>query len=153
MKLSDEEKAALLREIAEQNDGRLEPQKVVEASEDASHPFHPWFDWDNEIAGPKHRLEQARALIRSVRIEIRTNTVPFRAPQWVRAPDRKPEQQGYVEVTAVVALDARLKILRQELDRCIGVVNRLAEISAAMHIAAEFTAAQQALAALRGRLK
>ena len=152
MRLSDEEKAAILREIAEKHGGNLDPKDVVEEAKASSHPLHDYFEWRDKIAGEQFRIDQARALIRSVRIEVKTNSAPMRAPQWVRSPDNKPDQRGYVEVTRVVALEARLKIIRQEIDRAIGVVERLREISAALAIEAEFGAAQEALRALRGRL-
>ena len=152
MRLSDEEKAAILREIAEKHGGNLDPKDVVEEAKASSHPLHDYFEWRDKIAGEQFRIDQARALIRSVRIEVKTNSAPMRAPQWVRSPDNGPDQRGYVEVTRVVALEARLKIIRQEIDRAIGVVERLREISAALAIEAEFGAAQEALRALRGRL-
>ncbi len=152
MRLSDEEKAAILREIAEKHGGNLDPKDVVEEAKASSHPLHDYFEWRDKIAGEQFRIDQARALIRSVRIEVKTNSAPMRAPQWVRSPDNGPDQRGYVEVTRVVALEARLKIIRQEIDRAIGVVERLREISAALAVEAEFGAAQEALRALRGRL-
>jgi hypothetical protein len=152
MRLSDEEKAAILREIAEKHGGNLDPKDVVEEAKASSHPLHDYFEWRDKIAGEQFRIDQARALIRSVRIEVKTNSAPMRAPQWVRSPDNKPDQRGYVEVTRVVALEARLRIIRGEIDRAIGVVERLREISAALAIEAEFGAAQEALRALRGRL-
>ena len=152
MRLSDEEKAAILREIAAQHGGNLDPKDVVEEAKASSHPLHDYFEWRDKIAGEQFRIDQARALIRSVRIEVKTNSAPMRAPQWVRSPDNGPDQRGYVEVTRVVALEARLKIIRQEIDRAIGVVERLREISAALAVEAEFGAAQEALRALRGRL-
>ena len=152
MRLSDEEKAAILREIAEKHGGNLDPKDVVEEAKASSHPLHDYFEWRDKIAGEQFRIDQARALIRSVRIEVKTNSAPMRAPQWVRSPDNKPDQRGYVEVTRVVALEARLRIIRGEIDRAIGVVERLREISAALAVEAEFVAAQEALRALRGRL-
>jgi len=152
MRLSDEEKAAILREIAEKHGGNLDPKDVVEEAKASSHPLHDYFEWRDKIAGEQFRIDQARALIRSVRIEVKTNSAPMRAPQWVRSPANGPDQRGYVEVTRVVALEARLKIIRQEIDRAIGVVERLREISAALAVEAEFGAAQEALRALRGRL-
>lgn len=152
MRLSDEEKAAILHEIAEKHGGNLDPRDVVEEARASSHPLHDYFEWRDKIAGQQFRIDQARALIRSVRIEVKTNSAPMRAPQWVRSPDNKPDQRGYVEVTRVVALEARLRIIRGEIDRAIGVVERLREISAALAVEAEFGAAQEALRALRGRL-
>lgn len=48
--------------------GDLTPPLVVEAAADPESPLHSRFDWDDKTAGAKWRLEQAAALIRSVRI-------------------------------------------------------------------------------------
>lgn len=48
--------------------GRLTPALCVRVAADADHPLHDRFEWDDEIAGHKYRLVQARKLIRSVRV-------------------------------------------------------------------------------------
>ena len=150
--LVDDSRAMRMIVLRELRKAGYDPKDVVEEAKASSHPLHDYFEWRDKIAGEQFRIDQARALIRSVRIEVKTNSAPMRAPQWVRSPDNKPDQRGYVEVTRVVALEARLRIIRGEIDRAIGVVERLREISAALAIEAEFGAAQEALRALRGRL-
>lgn len=46
----------------------LRPQDVVAAATDPAAPLHPCFEWDDERAGHEHRLQQARTLIRMVRV-------------------------------------------------------------------------------------
>ena len=48
--------------------GELSPQPVVDEARNPQHPLHSRFEWDNAIAGEAYRLQQARELIRSVRI-------------------------------------------------------------------------------------
>lgn len=55
-----------LAKIAEQQKGRLTPPAVVKAARDTRNPLHKHFEWDNQIAADAYRLDQARALIRSV---------------------------------------------------------------------------------------
>jgi hypothetical protein len=50
------------------NGGELHPQDVVEEARDANSPLHAHFEWDDRRAAEAHRLDQARALIRSIRI-------------------------------------------------------------------------------------
>jgi hypothetical protein len=50
------------------NGGELHTQDVVEEARDVSSPLHSHFEWDDKKAGHEHRLNQARALIRSIRI-------------------------------------------------------------------------------------
>lgn len=50
--------------------GSLTPESLLEYSKDASSIFYPLFEWDNEAAAHKHRLQQARLLINNVKITI-----------------------------------------------------------------------------------
>jgi hypothetical protein len=54
--------------IAEQNDGRLKPLAVVEAATPVSHPLHDSFEWDDQAAAGAYRIDQARSMIRSIRV-------------------------------------------------------------------------------------
>jgi hypothetical protein len=51
-----------LMEITEENSGRLRPDDVVEDARDPRSPMHPHFEWDNNVAADKHRLNQAREI-------------------------------------------------------------------------------------------
>lgn len=53
-----------LKNLAEQNDGLLLPETVVEAAKPADSPLHSRFEWNNAKAGHSYRLWQARHLIR-----------------------------------------------------------------------------------------
>ncbi len=46
--------------------GSLTSSAVVDAARDPDAPLHPAFTWDDEVAGEKWRLVQARNLIRAV---------------------------------------------------------------------------------------
>lgn len=59
-----------LQTVYEQN-GFLTPQVLVEAAIPESHPLHGRFEWDDKIAGPLYRLNQARELIQSVKVRYR----------------------------------------------------------------------------------
>lgn len=58
-----------IEELRARTVGGQLPQAVVEAARPASSPIHNAFDWDDESAGEKFRLSQARSLIRSIQIE------------------------------------------------------------------------------------
>jgi hypothetical protein len=57
-----------LEKIAEANGGLLTPKAVVTAAAKTRHPLNKHFEWRDEIAGPLYRLDQARNLIRVIRI-------------------------------------------------------------------------------------
>ena len=48
--------------------GELEPKRVVGAARDARHPLHPHFEWNDKVAAESYRVDQARNLIRIVRV-------------------------------------------------------------------------------------
>lgn len=58
-----------LQEIATASDGRLTPKAVVDAARSRKSPLHPHFEWDDAAAAESYRMDQARNLIRIVRVE------------------------------------------------------------------------------------
>lgn len=54
--------------------GLLTPALVVDAARPAEHPLHGHFQWDDGIAAEAWRREQARKLIRSVRVTYSAGT-------------------------------------------------------------------------------
>jgi hypothetical protein len=59
----------LLR-LSEGDLGALRPADVVRAARSRRNPLHQFFEWDDTQAAAQYRLEQARHLIRSVRVTI-----------------------------------------------------------------------------------
>ena len=57
----------ILQDIYTRN-GALTPTLVVEEARDENHPLHEHLEWDDSLAAEKHRLDQARQLIRTVRV-------------------------------------------------------------------------------------
>ena len=51
-------------------EGVLTPLQVVEHAIEPDSPLHPYFEWDDTIAGHRFRLEQAGGLIRRCRIDV-----------------------------------------------------------------------------------
>lgn len=48
--------------------GSLHPQDVVTGARDPKSVLHPHFEWNDAKAAEAHRMDQARALIRSIRV-------------------------------------------------------------------------------------
>jgi hypothetical protein len=46
----------------------VDPEDVVDAAKDPSHRLHDAFEWADDVAAHQYRLDQARYLIRSIRI-------------------------------------------------------------------------------------
>jgi len=94
-------------------DGRLTPEAVVRAAKNPKSPLHDRFEWDDSVAAHKHRLEQARCLIRSVMVTITTETKTISTVHYVRDPSAEPEQ-GYVSIAQLRSEpeNARVMLLR-----------------------------------------
>lgn len=113
-----EKLAERLATIANEHDGRLTPDAVVEDARDAASPIHKYFEWDDSKAAHQHRLDTARSLIRSVEVKVTTfrRDAPVRA--YVRDPEAAANKQGYVPIaTAKTDIDFRKETLSMELKR------------------------------------
>lgn len=96
-----EEARARLVEMAEANDGKLTPEQVVEEARNPESPLHGYFEWDVEKAAAQHWLDQARSIIRSVTVNIKTETRTVRSVGFVRDPTMEAGRQGYMLVRRV----------------------------------------------------
>lgn len=63
-----------LEKINEASKGELTPKAVVDAARATRHPLHRHFEWDDAIAAESFRLDQARNLIRIIRVEDTSTT-------------------------------------------------------------------------------
>jgi hypothetical protein len=92
-------------------EGKVTPGRLVDAAADAEHPLHPEFDWDNDSAARKFRLQQARKLITAIVVEY--DRQPDRSyPQFINI--RHGQERGYIAVTTALEVpEARQEILEQ----------------------------------------
>ncbi len=97
--VADSSVRAALAEL--ENRGRLTPESVVEAARDSNSPLHEHFDWNDETAAHSHRMEQARRLIRSIKVLIVHDELRIVAPKYVRDVTLEPAEQGYRSLPAV----------------------------------------------------
>ncbi len=54
--------------IAKSADGEIIPKAVVDAARSPKHPLHAHFEWNDALAAEAHRLDQARHIIRIIRV-------------------------------------------------------------------------------------
>lgn len=83
----------------EDDEGRLTPEAVVTAAAVAGSPLHDLFDWDDSSAAQKYRLDQARTLIRSVKVVYTIEERTVTSVAYVHDPAAEPGEQGYRSVT------------------------------------------------------
>ena len=90
---------AIAQELAAlEANGRLVPEEIVRAAESPMSPLHLCFTWDDALAGHAWRIEQARDLIRTVRVQVTTETRTISTVRYVHDPSLAPGEQGYVSV-------------------------------------------------------
>ena len=90
---------AELEEIQETNE--LTPESVVEYAKDTSTTLNKLFEWNDEIAGSKWRLQQARKILNNITVEIvgkNDERKPIRA--FVKTTTKKEEYRNIESVVS-----------------------------------------------------
>lgn len=125
-----------LQAMADRNGGRLAAESVVDAARDPDNPLHDRFQWDDAEAAHQHRLSQARALIRSVRIEVVTTTHTLVAPAYLRDPEAGPKEQGYVSISSLRSReDAAREAIVTEFRRAASALRRARAVAEGLSMA------------------
>jgi hypothetical protein len=96
-KPSRKEIDAEISRIYNENKG-ITPDLVIKAASDPNNVLHHLFEWDDTKASNSYRVDQARHIITSVRINIVTESRTISAVSYVRDPRLPSDQQGYISV-------------------------------------------------------
>lgn len=95
---------------------------VVQAARDPEDILHAEFEWDDSVAAERHRMSQARQLIRRVRLEVTTLNIKIAAPHYVAVTSPRP---GYMALGRIkTEADLSRATIRGEIRRCIAAVER-----------------------------
>lgn len=122
--MATEKVKSRLREL-EQATGRLTPADVVADARDPASPLHGYFEWDDSVAGEKYREHQARALIRSVKVEIMVRDVPLSVVGYVRDPEAESGEPGYRNVMRIRSEEDQARaVIVDEMKRVADAVKR-----------------------------
>jgi hypothetical protein len=109
----------------EDEEGRLDPELVVERARDPESPLHAHFEWNDEEAAKQHRIKQARLLIRSVRVEVVVRDVPMSVVNYVR------DAGGYQNIARVRSdADKSRATIIDELSRVVSAAKRARAVAA-----------------------
>jgi len=103
--------------------GKLTPEQVVTVAADEASALHGCFTWDDSEAAAKWRLDEARAIIRSVRIETVIEDRTIRSVAYVRDPTQESSEAGYVATMRVRKPDA-VEVVRSELNAVAALLER-----------------------------
>lgn len=130
--------------------GRLTPGLVVDDASSPDSPLHSHFEWDDSIAAQRHREDQARSLIRSVQIVLRTETTQVKCVAYVRDPNAAAKEPGYVSVDSLRNDDlAARRALTFECDRVAASLERARHVALGLGLVGEVDALMASLAKLR----
>jgi hypothetical protein len=123
-KQTEKQIAHRFEKITKLNGGRLTPEAVVEDARDSRSPLHSQFEWDDAKAAHHHRLDRARELIRSVRVD-RSVTARNVAVRYVRDPSATSKEQGYRDVVSLRdEKDAAREVVEAEVRRIVAAIER-----------------------------
>ncbi len=140
-------------EALRDQDGYLRPESVVAAARDPDSPLHSYFTWDDVDAAHKHRLDQARALIRSVRVEIKVEERTIKSICYVRDPSLPAREQGYASITSIrPRSEVAFEVVSAELARAEAALERAHKVADALGLDAEIAAMHDKVVELRTRV-
>lgn len=122
--------------------GELTPALVVDLARPEDHPLHDRFEWNDAIAGEVHRREQARRLIRSVKITDNRNPKrPRHIREFVSVSRGTDPQPTYMPTVDAVADEFTRALVLQAMEREIAALKRkyshLKEFAAAINALAK----------------
>jgi hypothetical protein len=126
-----------LEAIRDKNDGDLTPETIVDAARRRRSPLHKAFEWDDESAADGYRREQARYILRSIKVVyLETEDKEEKTVRaFVRLSNDEP-YQPMIHVLSDPAKAARLLVkARAEMQSWIARYESLEEIAGIVKIA------------------
>lgn len=143
-----------LAKISKENNKGLTPDAVINDAKNKNSPLHSYFDWDNDSAGHKFRIEQARTLIRSFRVEIITNERTVSVVRYIRNPEIKGNDQGYVETAKVrSAEETAYAAFSSEMTRLGSIIERTESLADVLGFQKEFDKFKRSFVLLSSKVK
>lgn len=111
--------------IALENDrGQLTPELVVDAARDPASPLHKSFEWNDERAAASYRIETARALIRSVEVEITVRRRVVLTTRYVRDVALPTRDAGYRSLPSVQENGLGEATMQATISRVLDVIGK-----------------------------
>lgn len=137
----------------EEKEGRLTADGVLRHASDPASILHDCFEWDDAKAGKSYRLAQARAIIRTVRIEIQTEVYPVSCVAYVRDPQSQNGKQGYLNTVKLRSeTDLARDAVLAEFRRVASALTRAKEIAVVLGLTDELDALLDQLATVHERV-
>ena len=142
-----------IKEISDRNGGTITPEEIVKDAKKSSSPLHVAFLWNDKEAAHHHRLDIARKLIRTYKVEVQTTRTVITAVGYVRDPRVDSDEQGYVSVAVLRnEKDMAREALRNELRRVISALERARSVAVGLDLEDEMEDLLSRTEALRARV-
>lgn len=93
------------------NEGRGQPEDIVEEARSESSPLHEHFEWDDAKAAHRHRISQARQLLQVIEIRVRTTGDAERDHVRVAHNIRLHGERTYVSIDEIQASEEYQRLL------------------------------------------
>jgi len=112
------------------SEGRLRPEDVVDAARNPNSALHSYFTWDDSDAAAAYRLQEARALIKRVKVDgVRTDGEVVRVPSFIRSNGgyqetqvvtvNKPDHYSAILITLAQVSTMLINLAAPELDELV----------------------------------
>jgi hypothetical protein len=80
----------------------LTPDLVIQDAKNPKSPLHDEFEWNDKAAAHQYRIEQARKVIQTYWVSVKTETTTVEVPYFVRDPEAVNGEQGYVSNAVIM---------------------------------------------------
>jgi hypothetical protein len=105
-------------------------QVLVDESRPEAAPLHPEFTWDDQIAAEAYRVNEARNIIRSIRVVENEENGVSAAPNWVSVKLSDTNESAYVETVTAWSEEAmRKQVLADAIGQLRGLKARYKHLS------------------------
>jgi hypothetical protein len=119
----------ILAELARRH-GKVSAEALVSDARSPQHPWHSRFEWNDAEAGHRHRLDQARDLIASVRYRIVQSDRLLACPYYIHDTELASGEQGYVSVPELLTSEGRARnVVTAELEAVAAALRRAVSIA------------------------
>lgn len=109
--------------LYEKNNGKLKPKEVVDDARNKKSPIHPFFEWDDTIAGEKFRKVQARHLMGNIItvVVINNKEEEVKANYSIVFENKDEDKRAYFPLETVMTNDEyRKEIVKSALEEVRG---------------------------------
>ena len=146
--------AKVVADLERRTGRNVSPADLVREAQNKSHPLHHRFIWDDAVAGHKHRLATAAAIISSIRVVTKVGKLRYSSVCYVRDPQLPADVSGYVAVARLrTERENAEDVILHEVGQVVAHLERAREIANVLDMVEEFEAAWNAAQRLQSRIR